>query len=258
MKKIFFMLVSFLCLAFAAQAQTVTDLSQLSNDKVYTLRSARAFLLYSDKVPGEICGSTGKAVGTVTRNNADPAQLFRIEKKGSNYYLYSVGAEKYVSSNGSYTATATSVLSLTKVSGSYPWKLTIGGNGMNSQEQNQMDAGIVVNSWTTTDPGNCYIIEEGVAPSSEFTVSVLGTDDAAAGVVINGTEYKNGDTFSVEFVLKRSHLKANPVEGKLASASISGSVVYVSYFDADTKFYTIRGGHGGVFVFVSSMFPPST
>ena len=245
MKKILFMLVSFLCSAFATQAQTVTDLSQLSNDKVYTLRSARAFLLYSDNVPGEICGSTGKKVGTVTRNNADPAQLFRIEKNGSNYYLYSVGAEKYVSSNGSYEAKASSVLSLTKVSGNYPWKLTIGGNGMNSQEQNQMDAGIVVNSWTTTDPGNCYIIEEGVAPSSDFSVSVLGTDDAAAGVVINGTEYKNGDTFTVDFVLKRSHLKANEVAGKLATANVDGSVVYVSYFDADTKFYTIRGGHGG-------------
>ena len=245
MKKILFMLVSFLCSAFATQAQTVTDLSQLSNDKVYTLRSARAFLLYSDNVPGEICGSTGKKVGTVTRNNADPAQLFRIEKNGSNYYLYSLGAEKYVSSNGSFTATATSALGLTKVSGSYPWKLTIGGNGMNSQEQNQMDAGIVVNSWTTTDPGNCYIIEEGVAPVSEFTVSVLGTDDASAGVVINGTEYKNGAKFSVDFVLKRSHLKANEVAGKLATASIDGSVVYVSYFDAATKFYTIRGGHGG-------------
>ncbi len=245
MKKILFMLVSFLCLAFAAQAQTVTDLSQLSNDKVYTLRSARAFLLYSDNVPGEICGSTGKKVGTVTRNNADPAQLFRIEKNGSNYYLYSLGAEKYVSSNGSFTATATSALGLTKVSGNYPWKLTIGGNGMNSQEQNQMDAGIVVNSWTTTDPGNCYLIEEGVAPVSEFTVSILGTEDAAAGVVINGTEYKNGDTFSVDFVLKRSHLKANKVGDMIATANIDGSVVYVSYFDAATKFYTIRGGHGG-------------
>ena len=245
MKKIFFMLVSFLCLAFAAQAQTVTDLSQLSNDKVYTLRSARCFLLYSDKLPGEICGSTGKQVGTVTSNNADPAQLFRIEKNGSNYYLYSLGAEKYVSSNGSFTATASSPLGLTKVGGDYPWKLTIGGNGMNSQEPGQMDAGIVVNGWTTTDAGNCYIIEEGIAPSSEFSVSVLGTDDAAAGVVINGTEYKNGDTFSVDFVLKRSHLKANAVEGKIATANVGGSVVYVSYFDAATKFYTVRGGHGG-------------
>ena len=245
MKKIFFMLVSFLCMAFAAQAQTVTDLSQLSNDKVYTLRSARAFLFYSDKLPNEICGSTGKKVGSVTRDNADPAQLFRIEKNGSNYYLYSLGAEKYVSSNGSYEAKASSVLTLTKVSGSYPWKLTIGGNGMNSQEQNQMDAGIVVNSWTTTDVGNCYLIEEGVAPSSDYSVSVLGTDDAAAGVVINGTEYKNGDSFSVDFVLKRSHLKANEVAGKIASANVDGSKVVVSYFNADTKFYTIMNGKGG-------------
>ena len=245
MKKILFLLVSFLCAAFATQAQTVTDLSQLSNDKVYTLRSARAFLLYSDKVPGEICSSTGKLVGSVTRDNSDPAQLFRIEKNGSNYYLYSVGAEKYVSSNGSFEAKASSVLSLTKVSGNYPWLLKIGGNGMNSQESGQMDAGITVNSWVQQDPGNCYIIEEGVAPSSDFSVSVLGTDDAAAGVVINGTEYKNGDTFSVDFVLKRSHLKANAVEGKIATAYVDGSVVYVSYFDADTKFYTIQNGKGG-------------
>ena len=245
MKKIFFMLVSFLCMAFAAQAQTVTDLSQLSNDKVYTLRSARAFLLYSENAPGEICSSTGKLVGSVTRNNADPAQLFRIEKNGSNYYLYSLGAEKYVSSNGSFTATASSVLSLTNVGGNYPWKLTIGGNGMNSQISGQMDAGITVNSWTTTDEGNCYIIEEGVAPSSEFSVSVLGTDNVAAGVVVNGTEYKNGDTFTVDFVLKRSHLKANAVEGKIATAYVDGAVVYVSYFDADTKFYTIQNGKGG-------------
>ncbi len=246
MKKIYFMLVSFLCMAFAIQAQTsVTDLSQLSNDKVYTLRSARAFLLYSDKVPGEICGSTGKLVGTVTKNNADPAQLFRIEKNGANYYLYSVGAEKYVSSNGSFTATASSPLTMENVGGTYPWLLKIGGNGMNSQEPGQMDAGITVNSWVQKDPGNCYIIEEGVAPSSDFSVSVLGTDDAAAGVVINGKEYKNGDTFSVDFVLKRSHLKANAVEGKIATAYVDGSVVYVSYFDAGTKFYTIQNGKGG-------------
>ena len=246
MKKIFFMLVSFLCMAFAAQAQTaVTELSQLSNNKVYTLRSARAFLFYSNELPGEICSSTGKKVGTVTRDNADPAQLFRIEKNGSNYYLYSLGAEKYVSSNGSYTATATSALSLTKVGGSYPWKLTIGGNGMNSQEPTQWDSGIMVNSWTTTDAGNCYIIEEGVAPVSEFTVTVLGTEESMAGVVIADKEYKNGDKVSVDFVLKRSHLKANKIEGKIASANIDGSNIYVSYFEGDTKFYTIQNGKGG-------------
>ena len=225
MRKISLMLLTFFCMIFAMQAQQVTSLSQLSNNKVYTLRSARAFLLYSSKVSGEIASSTGKLVGTVTQNPEDPNQQFRIEKQGSNYYLYSVGAGKYVGSNGGFSASPSAALSLQNIGGSYPWKLTIGGNGMNSQESGQMDAGIVVNSWTTTDAGNCYIIEEGVAPSSDFSVSVLGTEDAAAGVVINGTEYKNGDKFTVDFVLKRSHLKANAVEGKIATAYVDGSVV---------------------------------
>ncbi|MBO7230569.1 MAG: glycoside hydrolase family 95 protein [Bacteroidaceae bacterium] len=246
MKKIFFMLVSFLCMAFAAQAQTaVTDLSQLSNDKVYTLRSSRCFLLYSDAVKDKLCSSNGNSVGTVTRNNADPAQLFRIEKNGSNYYLYSLGAEKYVDASGAYVANPSAAMKIENVGGNHPWKLGLGSNYMNSQIPGQTAEGIMVNDWTTTDEGNCYIIEEGVAPSSELTVTVLGTKDAAAGVVINDTEYKNGDTFTVDYVLKRNNLKANEITGKIASAYVDGAVVYVSYFDADTKFYTIKNGKGG-------------
>ena len=131
MRKFFFMLVALFCCMFTAvQAQSVTSLSQLDNDKVYTLRSARAFLLYSPARPNELCSSNGKAVGTVTQNAEDPNQQFRIEKKGSSYYLYSVGAEKYVSANGSYVATASAALTLENVGGSYPWKLLIGGNGL--------------------------------------------------------------------------------------------------------------------------------
>ena len=81
MKKYYLMLVTLFCMIFAVQAQTVTSLSQLDNDKVYTLRSARAFLLYSPERPNEICSSNGKVVGTVTQNAEDPNQQFRIEKK---------------------------------------------------------------------------------------------------------------------------------------------------------------------------------
>lgn len=90
MKKVFFMLFSFLCMTLYAQTEAVTDLSQLSNDKVYTLTSARAFLLHSTAtgVSGQICSSTGKSVGNVTKNPADPNQQFRIEKSGNNYYLF--------------------------------------------------------------------------------------------------------------------------------------------------------------------------
>ena len=242
------MLVSLLC-AFAVQAETktVTELSQLSNDKVYTIRSARAFLMYSSAsgVSGQICSSTGKAVGTVTQDPYDVNQQFRIESKSGSYYLYSMGAEKYVDKNGNYSATATDAMTITNLGGTYPWKLLIGGNGMNSQEPGQMDAGIVVNNWTTTDPGNCYIIDEVITGPKDYTVEILGTDDAAAGVVYEGTEYKNGGTFSTEAVVKKSDLTANAVAGKFAVITLDGTTVYVSYFNDDTKFYTIQNGKGG-------------
>ena len=243
MRKFFLMLVALFCCMFTAvQAQSVTSLSQLDNDKVYTLRSARAFLLYSPARPNELCSSNGKAVGTVTQNAEDPNQQFRMEKKGSSYYLYSVGAEKYVSANGSYVATASAALTLENVGGSYPWKLLIGGNGLNSQDKGQMDAGIVVNSWTTTDMGNCYVITEVATGPVTYTVVVIGAD---ATVTYEGKEYKQGETFEAEGRVKKEQFAPAAVEGKVAIVSIDGTTIYVSYMDENTKFYTIRGGHGG-------------
>ena len=229
MKKALLMLVSFICAVFAVQAETraVTDLSQLSNDKVYTVRSERAFLMYSSAsaVSGQICTNNGSAVGTVTQDPYDVNQQFRIEKSGANYYLFSVGAGKYVDANGNYSATATGVLTLENVGGNYPWKLLIGGNGMNSQIAGQMPAGIVVNGWVQTDPGNCYLIEEVVLGPQEYSIEVLGTDSEAAGVVYEGAEYKNGEKFSTEAVIKKSHFTANAVEGKIAVVTLDGTTV---------------------------------
>ena len=140
----------------------VTNLSELSNDKVYTIRSARAFLLYSEVegLTNTLCTSNGKKVGSVTYSLTDPNLQFRIEKKDDNYYLYSVGAKKYVSGNGNYEDAAATALKMENVGGAYPWKLVIGSNGMNSQDGGQTDSGIIINSWTTTDAGNCYQIVE--------------------------------------------------------------------------------------------------
>ena len=161
MRKIYLLTIALLCIVVQGWAEKVVDLSQLRNDKVYTIRSERAFLLFSDKLPGELCTSTGIAVGSVTANQTDPMQQFRIEKNGDDYYLFSVGAQKYVSSNGSYEATASTVLKIEKMdNASYPWKLCLGNNGMNSQSSGQTNSGIMVNDWTIADPGNCYCIEE--------------------------------------------------------------------------------------------------
>ena len=242
MRKISLLLVTLFCTMFAAQAQTVTDLSQLNNDATYTLRSERAILLYSEAVPGKLCSSTGKSVGSVSYNAEDPNQQFRIEKKGSDYYLYSVGAEKYVGADGSYTANASAVLKIENVGGDYPWKLCLGGNGMNSQSGGQTNEGILVNSWTTTDPGNCYKIEVAVVKAKTYTIDVLGAEEG--GVTFEGKEYKDGETFEAKG-LKKGDLAATAIEGQIAVVNIDGTTVYVSYMAADTKFYTLRGGHGG-------------
>ena len=187
MKKIYFMLISFLCLAFSAQAAVVTDLSQLSDDKLYTIRSERAFLMYSPNVQ-TLASSNGKAVGTVERNPQDPNQQFKIENLNGKYYLYSVGAGKYVYTGGKYIANKVIQLKITESgSATYRWKLAIGTQYLNSQDPNQTDAGLVVNDWSTTDAGNCYIIEEvtdgegggGSSASSDEVYDFSGFGDEA-------------------------------------------------------------------------------
>ena len=158
----------------------VTSLSDLSNDKVYTLRSQRAFLLYceAEGVADKLCTSTGNSVGTVEYALGIPALHFRIEKQGDNYYLYSVGAGKYVDANGRYEAQANTVLTMENVGGDYPWKLCLGGNGMNTQIPREVNEGIKVNGWTTTDEGNCFQIIEAATPVitlSEYVATLTET-----------------------------------------------------------------------------------
>ncbi len=150
--------------------EIITDLAQLSNDRKYFIESARCFLMYSESVTTALTTSNGTAVGTVEKNAEDAKQQFKIEKDGDTYYLYSVGAAKYVNKSGAFVDTKTDALTLENVGGTYQWKLCIGGNGLNSQDPGQMANGIVVNSWTTTDAGNCYKI---IDAEYAFTAELL-------------------------------------------------------------------------------------
>ncbi len=186
MKKIYLVLFTLLCTVFAAQAAKVTDLSQLSDDKLYTIRSERAFLLYHNNT---LASSNGKAV-SATRNPKDANQQFQIKKSGSSYLLYSVGAKKYLmvqrENTVTWNATRGSNLTITSTgSAAYPWKLKIGSFYLNSQDPNQTDTGLVIDSWSTTDAGNSYIIEEvtdeeeggGEAADSEEVYDFAGFGD---------------------------------------------------------------------------------
>ena len=210
MRKISLMLVILFCTLFAAQAQTVTDLSQLSNDKVYTLKSARAFLIYSSKVPGKICSNNGSSVGTVSYSTTNENLQFRIEKKGDNYFLFSEGAQKYVGADGNFVDKPSVALNITNVGGSYPWKLMLGSQGMNSQVSGQTSEGIKVDGWTDTDEGNSYQIAEAVAKAKVYSLTVLGAEGAT--VTYEGQEYLSGATFETNKPIKKSDFTASAIE----------------------------------------------
>jgi len=122
MKKTLFLMFALLCTVVQGwSADKVTDLSQLNDDEVYTIRSERAFLLYSDTPTEKLATSTGSSVGSVTYSLTDPKLQFKIVKNGSNYYLFSVGANKYVGNGGTYETTPSTVFTITNSGNSdYP------------------------------------------------------------------------------------------------------------------------------------------
>ncbi len=202
----------------------VTDLSQLSNEKRYFIKCERSFLLYSSNVPDRICTNIGEKVGSVTENHNDPNQQFRIEKDGTSYYLYSIGAGKYVSDDGTYVDTKSDAMTFSQTgNATYPWKLSIGTNCLNSQGEADIttwsansvprNTGIVVNAWgyndnTKTDAGNSYCIEEVFISDADVETfksqatslaNILGVElpEITAEVVMNAGGYAGKYVYSL-------------------------------------------------------------
>ena len=129
----------------------VTDLANLSNDKVYTLTSRR--------------GAVGTNGSRLTGKVAEP-KSFNLVKYGESYYLWSESDSKWVKNDGTFTDNVGDIAEGSKLvvtiegvrNGVKPlYFMGIGSNGMNV---NDSEYSIVVNSWTTRDDGNEYFITE--------------------------------------------------------------------------------------------------
>ena len=147
-------------------AQTeITDLSQISNGKTYTLAN--------QKDGGSFIGvKDSKAIygyqGVPSADNKD--NLFAILQKEEKFYLYNVGKKKFVNVESVSTSTGYSSMSLkdfpdlhfkvaTEGEGSHPWTVRVPDKTnwlMNMAGENFM----TVNSWGTLDNGNQYKITE--------------------------------------------------------------------------------------------------
>ena len=129
----------------------VTDLDNLSNDKVYTLVTRRGAL-----------STDGSAV---TTNTSGGTPRFGIVKYGSDYYLWSVNDSKWVKNDGTLTDNVADIATNSKLvvtadgvrNNLKPlFFMGVGNNGLNTNAGGHC----AVNDFTTRDDGNEFVITE--------------------------------------------------------------------------------------------------
>ena len=113
----------------AAYVNNITNTNQLSNNAFYKVYGSRGFIYATET--GELKG-TNKV--STTYDAANPYHHFAILKYGDNYYLYNVGAKKFVVKNGtsaSLSDTPSHTLTLgaaTDQSTDYDWVIQLNGS----------------------------------------------------------------------------------------------------------------------------------
>ena len=159
----------------------IPDPSYLSNNRVYTIRTPRGYLTLNNA--GTCLVSSHKSNGTLVNSNAatdDASRRFGIMYIDGNYYIYSPKLKKFArQDNQTMNFYATSGIPLM-----FTYDGIVGVEGsilrMRSTQNvhfiNNNNSGyIVLNGYTTPDPGNVLTIEEvpGVTLNESEALSIF-------------------------------------------------------------------------------------
>ncbi len=165
------------------KASIVHPITNLSNNKAYTLTTVRGAL-----------GTDGTQMVS-SFGTSHTASNFAIISYEDNYYLYSVADSKFVGNPVTINSVANQPALTDDLSNVTPVNFTLTtapyyfmGMGSNGVNVSSYATGIVVNSWTTRDDGNQYVIQE----AADF-------DPTAALAVLN--EYYH-PSYTVTYVVK--------------------------------------------------------
>ena len=163
MKKILLLLCALLGTVGAIKADPISDVSQLSNSKAYTINSARG--AWTLNTAGTALASTLKTNGTEAYDDADSsadAQQFAIYKFNDHFYIYSLKAKQFVVINDGnallYEKAMMPFAVSTSNNGNYPLRISTWDN--KNFANNNNSGAIVINTWTYQDDGNRLAIEE--------------------------------------------------------------------------------------------------
>ena len=236
MKKITMFVVS-LFLALGAMAQIDTK-------QEYRLKDVSTGLYLNAANYDEHSGGTHGGVNVAAKAESDD-QIFVFEQSGNGYYLKTRSGYCIFCQSWNVDALQGKKSLLTFVSAGDANYYIMNGSKYFKVEYVSAGSGYYPFCDGTQDKAAKWALEPVYVGPVTYTVKVLGTDNAAASVTFDGQEYKANATFETTKAIKKADFKAAAVEGKVAVVTVDETTVYVSYFNAETKFYTIRGGHGG-------------
>ena len=140
----------------------ISEVSDLSNTKCYTVRTKdRGWWV----VPNEATAITSTTKASLATSTSDVKQQFAFvyyndeqEAANTGYYLYSVGAKKFVSKSGNYTtltATPGDKVTLLASSGSTDFPTVVALNGSNQMAiSNGYTPAVITHYNNLTDDGN--------------------------------------------------------------------------------------------------------
>lgn len=184
----------------AEDPNNITELSQLNNESYYKLSGER----------GMIYGADGVVKGTNVRpqaySEANLNQHFAIISKNDTYYLYNVGAKKFVVKSGNVTKLVDlpeQPITLEKTSdANYVWSIELNGTHKMNLSNSGTDG--VYTNYETEDGGNRWLIyktgtfdnAEALAAFDKVYVTVNYVFSSGKSVTITQTATK-GATFEV-------------------------------------------------------------
>lgn len=164
MKKFTLLFSLLLTCLLGAKAQ-ITAVSDLSNDKVYTVQTYDTGRGYWTTNPSDLSKMYSTDVAGQTFDNTNPSQQFAFINVGDKYYLYSVGASKFVKKNGNGTQLVTYPEAYVTISaggkgGNY-FLVAIDGSSQIGISNGYTDQGGIITFWNSaTDDGNNVTITE--------------------------------------------------------------------------------------------------
>lgn len=174
--------------AWAAPGDVITDLSQLSNNKCYTISTPERGTLVIDN-RGYLTTTLGTDYGNWPSDQNDMNyQRFAIVNMNDTYHLYNIATSKFLTLTGEWAkvtddAGVTFTFDTTHPNGDYIFMIYSGSNCMNSNGSSN----IVVNAYHNPDGGNRWKIVEAADFDPTDAVNLInGSVDVTYNIYFNG------------------------------------------------------------------------